>query len=154
MLWRNYKSFVILCVHSRFSKQLQRCMVSLVLGAAHSFSFGACELRWGVGKLHGVTLIYRKATKRQESKGQDRQRYVLGSPAMVLEKKQARQQQLYVQLFLGKIEHLSTLLLAFTQDCPLCPAERLSACVCSSRRLRFVESHGSRSAEPNCQGSG
>lgn len=97
-------------------------MVSLVLGAAHSFSFGACELRWGVGKLHGATLVYRKATKRQESKDHDWQRYVLGSPAMVLEKKQARQQQLYVQLFLGKIEHLSTLLLAFTQDCPLCPA--------------------------------
>lgn len=62
-------------------------MVSLVLGAAHSFSFGACELRWGVGKLHGATLVYRKATKRQESKDHDWQRYVLGSPAMVLEEK-------------------------------------------------------------------
>lgn len=42
---------------------------------------------------------------------------------------------LYVQLFPGKIEHLNTLLLAFTQDCPLHHAKCISACVQDSSCL-------------------
>ena len=63
-----------------------------------------------MGKLHGAVLIYRKTAKMQESKEWDWQRYVLGSLVTILEKKQAQAathiKLLYVQLFLGKIEHL------------------------------------------------
>ena len=125
--------------------------------AAESFSFSASELRRGVGKLHAPTLVCRRTAKTQESKEWDWQRYVLGSLVTILEKKQAQAaadiKLLYVQLLLGKIEHLNTLLLAFTRDCPFHHAKRVSACACSPRQLRFLESHGSKSAEPNCQGS-
>lgn len=56
--------------------------------------------------------------KCRRSKEWDWQRYVLGSLVTILEKKQAQAaahiKLLYVQLFLGKIEHLNTLLFAFT----------------------------------------
>lgn len=56
--------------------------------------------------------------KCRRSKERDWQRYVLGSLVTILEKKQAQAaahiKLLYVQLFLGKIEHLNTLLFAFT----------------------------------------
>lgn len=124
---------------------------------AQSFSFSASELRRGVGKLHGATLVYRKTAQMQESEEQDWQRYVLGCLVMILERKQAWAaadiKLLFVQLFPGKRGHLNTLLLAFTRDCPLHHAKRTSACVCSPRQLRFLESRGSKTAEPNCQGS-
>jgi len=76
---------------------------------------------------------------------------------VTLEQKRARAaagvKLLYVQLLPGKAEHLTTLLLAFTQDCPLRHAKCISACVCSPRQLRALEPHESESAELNCQGS-
>lgn len=36
---------------------------------AQSFSLSASELRWGVGELHGVILIYRKTAKMKEEQG-------------------------------------------------------------------------------------
>lgn len=161
MVWRNYKTFLLLCVHARFSKDCSGVRYHLSLqmrsAAAQSFSFRASELRRGVGKLHGAALVYRKTAQMQESKERDWQRYVVGCLVTILERKRAWAaadiKLLYVQLFPGKIKHLNTLLLAFTRDCPLHHTKRISACVCSPRQLRFVESHGSKSAEPNCQGS-
>ncbi|KAM9619578.1 uncharacterized protein ACIBXB_019583 [Morphnus guianensis] len=42
---------------------------------AQSFSLSASELGWGVGKLHGAVLIYRKTAKMQESKEWDWQSF-------------------------------------------------------------------------------
>lgn len=60
---------------------------------------------------------------------------------------------LYIQLFLGKTEHLDVVFLSFTLQCPLQQAKWLSACACSLRCLRFLESHESTSEVPSCQGS-
>lgn len=132
--------------------------LSLQMSAvAQSFSLSASELRRSGGKLHGATLVYRRSAKMQQSKERDWQRYVLGSLVTILEKKQAWAaadiKLLHAQLFLGKTDHLNTLLLAFTRDCPLHHAKCICACICSPRRLRFLGSHGSKSAEPIHQGS-
>lgn len=134
------------------------CPLSLQMrsAVAQSFSVSAWEWGWGVGKLQGATLVYKRlesvgeqgmglaqvcawqpchGTWEKTSMGSCRLKAASCTPGISREDRAPQ-----------------TLILASTQAC-LLHAQHISACLYSPRQLTILESHGSKSAEPNSPGS-